>query len=510
MNRNKIARDTVFMTAVQLGLQGMSLLLNIFITRKLGSAAVGTASLIYTFFGFATIISNGNIYLISSRFISEEIGCSGNPNKVFRYAVMFSSCMSLIVGTGIFIAGDFIGNILLKNAGTVLPIRIMALSLPMTAFCSCLKGYFNAIRRIVISASSDAVEFVVRAAVIAFLTEFFISAGRMSIFMGIAISIVIGEVAGLLMLMVAAVKYRGKYNGSAGISFRGFAFGAVPIILNSILTSVLSSANDALVPLTLKQYGNTTKAALSQFGIFEAIIIPTLFFPSVILCSLSNILVPELSRERGADNADNVKNITEKVFQRTFVFSMFASAVFLCFGNDIGILVGGDAFAGKIIRILSPAVPFIYLEIVLEGILRGMGKHSFSSVNYLAEYTIRISVLLICVPLFGFYGIVASYLASNIICNISRIIMIIKVTGAKFRFRNIILKPLFSLVFSMQFTMLAERLLKIDRVSKSVNALVFVAVSGILYIFVYKVVVQLEYREKERGKRLKELYQEQN
>ena len=506
MNRNKIARDTVFMTAVQLGLQGMSLLLNIFITRKLGSAAVGTASLIYTFFGFATIISNGNIYLISSRFISEEIGCGGNPNRVFKYAVMFSACMSLIAGTGIFIAGDFIGNILLKNAGTVLPIRIMALSLPMTAFCSCLKGYFNAIRRIVISASSDAVEFVVRAAVIAFLTEFLISAGRMSIFMGIAISIVIGEATGLLM--VAAVKYRGKYSGSAGISFRHFAFGAVPIILNSILTSVLSSANDALVPLTLKQYGNTTKAALSQFGIFEAIIIPTLFFPSVILCSLSNILVPELSRERGADNANNVKSITEKVFQRTFVFSMFASAVFLCFGNDIGILVGGDAFAGKIIRILSPAVPFIYLEIVLEGILRGMGKHSFSSVNYLAEYTIRISVLLICVPLFGFYGIVASYLASNIICNISRIIMIIKVTGAKFRFRNIILKPLFSLVFSMQFTMLAEKLLKIDRVSKSVNALVFVAVSGILYIFVYKVVVQLEYREKERGRRLNELYQE--
>ena len=57
--------------------------------------------------------------------------------------------------------------------------------------------------------------------------------------------------------------------------------------------------------------------------------------------------------------------------------------------------MSGDTFAGQIIRILAPAVPFIYLEIILEGILKGMGRHSFSSLNYLVEYTIRISVLLI-------------------------------------------------------------------------------------------------------------------
>lgn len=35
--------------------------------------------------------------------------------------------------------------------------------------------------------------------------------------------------------------------------------------------------------------------------------------------------------------------------------------------------MSGDYFAGKIISILAPAVPFIYLEIILEGILKGMG-----------------------------------------------------------------------------------------------------------------------------------------
>ena len=88
-------------------------------------------------------------------------------------------------------------------------------------------------------------------------------------------------------------------------------------------------------------------------------------FPSGILCSLSAILIPELSREKGADNMKKTAYLTNRVLRQTFSFSVFAAAVFLYFGNEIGLLMSGDTFAGKIIRILAPAVPFIYLEIIL-------------------------------------------------------------------------------------------------------------------------------------------------
>ena len=69
----------------------------------------------------------------------------------------------------------------------------------------------------------------------------------------------------------------------------------------------------------------------------------------------------------------------------------------------------GGTLSGKMIRILAPVVPFIYLEIVLEALLKGMGKQNFSSLNYLAEYVIRICVVLIFIPLFGFYAVVFSF-----------------------------------------------------------------------------------------------------
>ena len=108
------------------------------------------------------------------------------------------------------------------------------------------------------------------------------------------------------------------------------------------------------------------------------------------------------------------------------------------------------------IRILAPVVPFIYLEIVLEALIKGMGRQNFSSLNYLAEYVIRICVVLVCIPLFGFYGIVASYYTSNVFGNCNRLRMAVKTANLRFRFGKLIGKPVFAAGFSFTAASLPE------------------------------------------------------
>ena len=69
-----------------------------------------------------------------------------------------------------------------------------------------------------------------------------------------------------------------------------------------ILTAVLSGTNDALIPICLRMYGDSAGDALGKFGIFEAIVIPILFFPSVVMCSISGIVVSEAARASAAGN----------------------------------------------------------------------------------------------------------------------------------------------------------------------------------------------------------------
>ena len=175
--------------------------------------------------------------------------------------------------------------------------------------------------------------------------------------------------------------------------------------------------------------------------------------------------------------------------------------VFLLYGSQIGMLIGGDAFAGRMLRILAPVIPFIYLEIVLEGILRGMGRQNFSSVNYLAEYMIRISVLLICVPVFGFYGILASYYASNVIGNLVRLWMVRRLAGG-IPWRSLLLRPGVAMFAAWQCGMLVCRLLRLLVLPIWAEPAAFLAAGGLFYLFALGVLDAMDQQKKTRNAEL--------
>ncbi len=146
---------------------------------------------------------------------------------------------------------------------------------------------------------------------------------------------------------------------------------------------------------------------------------------------MSRIIVSESARAAAAGNSERIRSISKRLIDYTLVFAIFVAAVLMKFGSEIGNLIGGGELAGRMISVISPVVPFICLEIILEALIKGMGLQGFSSLNYLAEYAVMISVVLIFIPRFGFYGIAASYYASNIMGNCSRLVKVIRHTGIK-------------------------------------------------------------------------------
>ncbi|MDE5563589.1 MAG: polysaccharide biosynthesis C-terminal domain-containing protein, partial [Oscillospiraceae bacterium] len=306
-----------------------------------------------------------------------------------------------------------------------------------------------------------------------------------------AVGIIIGTAASLCLLLCALPACSTGKTGCCSLSLGRYVKLAVPVMLGSALTSLLSSANDALVPLTLRQAGNSTSEAFSLFGIFEAIILPTLFFPSTILCSLAGILVTETAREKAAGGYVRITTLTEKVVRQTIVFSVFVTAILLLFGHEIGELLGGGEIAGRMIVLLAPVVPFIYMEIVLESIIKGIGEQTFSSINYLCEYIIRISFVLIFIPLLGFYGIVLSYYASNVCGNISRLILVIRKTGMQPNFVGLVGIPIFSAVFAVQIGRLGFAVLHAAPGGSIASMLLFCLLGGCMYLVLQRELFRL-------------------
>lgn len=472
--------ETMFLSTFSVGLQGLGLLLNIFLTQRLGAASVGELTLIGSFYSLAAVLSGGSGFIATSRFLSEELGCGGNPHRVFQYAIRF--CMILSISFTVVLcvfahipARYFSGGAL--SAGTI---RLLSISLPVSAWMACLKGRCYAYNRVYLPAIAECIEFFLRAAALAFCTIFLIPKGVITVVGAFGIAALVGQ--GSAVIFLAAIRMPHQENCNVcSFTFRRFFRFVLPIIGNASLVAILSSTNDALVPLTLLQFGNSTEEALAQFGEFEAIIIPTLFFPSVIQCCMSGLLVPELSRAKAAKDQNAIRMITERVLEQTVAYSLFIVIFLVQFGSDIGTLLGGDAFTGRILKLMAPVVPFIYLEIILEGILRGLGRHNFSTLNYLAEYIVRISVLLICVPLFGFYGIVASYMACNLSGNAVRLFFALRTTKLKPVWKRILVRPMFAIVLSWQITILLCYLLQKLGLPDFALMFVYAAVCGSIY-----------------------------
>lgn len=483
--KSKIIRDTALLTAMQLLLDSAALLLNVFITKQLGSSAIGILSLMGSFLGLAGILSNGNAFICTSRLISEELGKPfGDPNGILLHGLKLCLILSTVTSAIILTFAEGISLRFFSGANMTLAIRFMPIALVTGAVAACIKGYFNACRRAAVTAAGDIIEFVARCSFIVAMSAFYGVHNEGAVCCIMIGGIISGNCASVIYLGTAFLFTHKKSSSVCSLSFREYTAYSLPIMGGGILTAVLSSTNDALIPVCLRCYGDSAGDALGKFGIFEAIVIPTLFFPSVVLCSMAGIIVSEAARAAAAGNRKRIRCFTERLKAWTLMFSVFSAAVIMRFGNMIGEILGGGELAGRIITMIAPVIPFIYMEIVLEALIKGLGLQSFSSVNYLFEYIIRIAAVVILIPRIGFWGVAFSYYASNIFGNCMRFIKVIKFTGARAALCGTLIFPVILAFSTMSAVELFFRLTN-NKIESITDMLFFGGIWGAAYFAVF-------------------------
>ena len=76
-NNRKMLSETIILSSLSVGLQGLGLLLNIFLTKRLGEASVGELTLIGSFYGLAAVLSGGSGFVARRAFFNRFRSISG-------------------------------------------------------------------------------------------------------------------------------------------------------------------------------------------------------------------------------------------------------------------------------------------------------------------------------------------------------------------------------------------------------------------------------------------------
>ncbi len=441
--QKKITVDAAKMTALSIFMQTAAMLFNVILSRRAGTAAVGLMSLTFTLFGFIMVLANGNIYTSTGRFISEARGAGHeNFSKIMRYSLTFSLILSCTMSIAAFSLSDNICTRFFGSNELSPAVRLISLSLPFAAAGSCIKGYFTGIRAVNIPMRGDLIEFAAKWTVL--FSGLLLFGGTELFYISAAAGILSGE---LISFIYYLLQYKAAYKSFRLIPIcsaplltdtpAGYLKNTAPIVISGYVRMLLSMANELLVPAALLKFSHDTNEALSGYGLFEAMIMPAMFFPAALCESLSGVIMPEAALANRVTDPDirrkRLSVLTDSTFVKTLSYSFFIAAIFLFSGNSIGSLLCPEGgLVGRSLSILAPVIPFIYMEIILEGLLKGMGRQNFSTVTSLWEYAVRIACVMIFVGKIGFGGVIISYYVSNVLSNIARIIAVTREAGLKF------------------------------------------------------------------------------
>jgi len=445
VQKKLLLKNIIILTATSLILRTIGIAYKVFVSNRIGTEGMGLYQLTLSAFMFAVTFATSGISISVMRLVSEEIG-RGRPEvipQIVKRSFAYALCVSLTAAAAMFMFSDFIADEILKDYRAALSVKILAPSLPFMAIASCIKGYFYAIRSTAKPAAGEMIEQLVEMAVFSILAGLLAPKGVEYGCAAIVIGTTIAEVSSCTYLYIlykytTKRQYR-KSTDAKGVTGRILSI-AVPVAASSCLGSGLRTVENIMIPEGLKKYGESTSKALSQYGMVRGMAIPVMFFPSAFLSAFSSLMIPEIS-EASVSNVKKINFAISRVLWLTFLISIAVTGVFMIFSQELGQIIYANDDIGHIMLILTPLIPLMYLDTIVDGMLKGLNQQMHVLRYNIIDSLIRIMLIAFIVPAEGFYGFIGVMYVSNILNPVLSLKRLLKVTGIKMNWSDWVIKP---------------------------------------------------------------------
>ncbi|MBS4917694.1 MAG: polysaccharide biosynthesis protein [Clostridiales bacterium] len=464
MKKRAFLISGLVMTATALFLKTVDISYTVYISNKIGAEGMGLYQLIVSVYCLFITVSTSGISLAVTRLTTEE-SAKGNENTA-RYAmrkcVALSMLLSVTAGSVLFCSAGLIGNQWLADSRTVLSLRVLAFALPFLAVSSCFNGYFLAKRRVVKSSAAQIFEqFAGMAATILVITLFMPDSLEYAC-CAIVIGSVASEVLSCLFVFLLYCFEKRKVGTDQptkrGVFKRIFAI-ILPVSASSYLRNGLITLENTMIPAGLKKHGASTEGSLSVFGMLKGMVMPILFFPAAFLSSFTSLLIPEISEANAVKNKRRISSIASRAFQITLLFSIVMTSIYICFSDELGLAIYHSKDCGHLLKLLAPLVPLMYLDNVVDGMLKGLGEQLSTLRTNTIDSVIRIGLIWWLIPMKGVEGYLIVLYFSNVLNSLLSISRLVKVSQIKLNVSCWILRPALCAALSSLSVSLSFRLI---------------------------------------------------
>ncbi|WP_278428255.1 stage V sporulation protein B [Clostridium cochlearium] len=423
VKKSSFFKNSFILTFSNLIIGILRFIFSIILSHKLGPEGIGLYGLIMPIYDlFICLISGGMIAAISK--VSAEYFSKKdfkNLNKTIDISMYFDILWGSFVTIIVFITSTLIGKYVLKDVRSITAIKVICPAMLFIAISSILKGYFYGISKVKIPAFIDVFEKTLRIVFLTLIIYIFFLKKIESTVTAAYITLTIGEFVSTFLLYIAYIIHRKKlnygyrYEGKAQLLFNVLSI-SFPLCLTGFLTTLLFSFSTVLIPRRLLAAGFTYNNALSLMGKFSGMSLNIIFFPMVIIDSISTILIPDLSQTISSKNYWAVENRINQVLRISLLLGLSTTIICLTIPQNLGYLFYKRNDLGNYISFVCLLAPFLYLSATTSGILNGLGKQGIILRNSLivALEEILLIFILVRIPSINIYGVGISFIITSI------------------------------------------------------------------------------------------------
>ncbi len=306
MSKDTFYRDTFVLTLSNLAMGVLRFMFSIILSRQLGPEGVGLYGLIMPIYDLFCCLVCGGIIAAISRETSAYLGTRRfeDLHKTVNASLVFIVLWSIFIAGIMFILSPIICNYIIKDPRAIRSLWIASPAIVFIAISCVYKGYFYGVSQVITPSVIDILEKAVRMVILVGVIYYLSLKTIENTVAATYLSFTIGEIISFVFLYIfykrsiKKIPYTNSVrpDNSFQLLFKILII-AVPLAINGFLTTALQSVSTLLVPIRLVAAGFDHIGALEIIGKFNGMALAIVYFPLVIVVSLSTVIIPDISKK---------------------------------------------------------------------------------------------------------------------------------------------------------------------------------------------------------------------
>ncbi|MEG1632861.1 MAG: MATE family efflux transporter [Oscillospiraceae bacterium] len=410
--KKRFVLNTALLTGASVLIRLIGMAFQVWLAGRIGPAGIGLFQLVMSVELLCVTFAVSGIRFAVTRLVAEELGCGrpGGVSAAMRRCCAYSLFFGVAAAAVLRLCAEPIGFLWIGDARTVLSLRVLALGLPFISLSSVLSGYFTACGRVWKPSLVHLLEQLVSVALVAFFLLRSPVGDIEKNCAAVTTGVTVSDLLSFLMMLAAYLGDRRRHGGGiirAPRMTSRMLVVALPLAASAYARSALSTLEHLLVPRGLKKAGFSADSALAGYGVIQGMVMPIIGFPSCLLLSLAELIVPELTSAQMRRDEAGISRIVSLLLRRTLLFSLACAALLYLFAGPLGEAIYHSNEAGRYIRLLAPLVPIMYTDMVADGCLKGLGQQMWNMAINLLDASLGVLLVWTLLP----RGALTAYIA---------------------------------------------------------------------------------------------------